>query len=337
MGSSGKERSVHSFSKQPPVNQVRPLDCFDSPHPSLKCYSDCLHTGCHSSITARFSRTPCSARSCNAWNYCELCGIVTSTRTTFFHAEGPQRFYLVGSLFDRPALQVAPSLARQSVATTIYGRDAIVPPIPAVQAFRAQANVVSVKSGATTPGSSSTPSSRTPQIPQVPKFGNSNSSIVARSVTARPIEVKKINSANRVPTMSNLVKEAARKSMTPTSSNESVQVFVDEKEVVASPTATTPSTIIEESPVSPLVIPKQPFAANHSARSSSVSGIQESTRGPTHRHSGSATLSALIEDSINRARDPQHMGVTSPTTRPELVKHDSGPFSDANEVKENIL
>jgi len=235
-----------------------------------------------------------------------------------------------------PRFSVAPSLARQSVATTIYGRDAIVPPIPAVQAFRAQANVVSVKSGATTPGSSSTPSSRTPQVPQVPKFGNNNSSIVARSVTARPIEVKKINSATRVPTMSNLVKEAARKSITPTSSNESVPVFVDEKEVVASPTATTPSTIIEESPVSPLVIPRQPFAANHSARSSSVSGIQESTRGPTHRHSGSATLSALIEDSINRARDPQHMGVTSPT-RPELVKQDSGPFSDANEVKENIL
>lgn len=44
----------------------------------------------------------------------------------------------------------------------------------------------------------------------------------------------------------------------------------------------------------------------------------------------------MIEDAINRARDPQHMGVTSTPSRPELTKQDSGPFSDANEVKENI-
>jgi hypothetical protein len=171
-------------------------------------------------------------------------------------------------------------------------------------------------------------------------MGSSNSSIVARNVTARPIEVKKATSANRVPTLANLAKEAARKSSTGMSSQESVQVFVDEKEVVASPAATTPRTFIEESPVSPLVIPRQPFAANHSARSSSVSGIQDFSRGSssgtTHRHTGSATLSALIEDSINRARDPQPMVVASPSLRPELVKHDAGPFSDANEVKENL-
>ncbi|KAJ9611164.1 hypothetical protein H2200_004347 [Cladophialophora chaetospira] len=241
-----------------------------------------------------------------------------------------------------PRFSVAPSLARQSVATTIYRSDAIVPPVPAVQAFRAQANVVSVKSGSNTPGSGSTPSSRTPQIPQTSKLGTTNSSIVARNVTARPIEVKKVNSGTRVPTLANLAKQS-RQSSVGTSSKESVQVFVDEKEVVPSPGVTTPSTIIDETPVSPLVIPRQPFAANHSARSSSVSGIQDSSRGgtprgATHRHTGSATLSALIEDSINRARDIQHMVVTNPAQRPELVKHDSdsGPFSDANEVKENL-
>jgi len=238
---------------------------------------------------------------------------------------------------------VAPSLARQSVATTIYGRDAIVPPVPAQQAFRAQANVVSVKSGSTTPGSGSTPSSRTPQIPQVPKMGSSNSSIVARNVTARPIEVKKVNSATRVPTFANLAKEAARKTSTTTSSKESIPFFVDEKEVVTTPVVSTPSTIIGQSPISPLAIPRQPFAANHSARSSSVSASLPpdssragSSAGPTHRHTGSNTLSAVIEDAINRARDPQHMNMKSPSSRPELLTHDSGPFSDANEVKENF-
>ena len=239
-----------------------------------------------------------------------------------------------------PRFSVAPSLARQSVATTIYGRDAIVPPVPAVQAFRAQANVVSVKSGSNTPGNSSTPSSRTPQIPQGASLANSNSSIVARNVMARPIEVRKVNSGAKIPTLANLAKEAARKSSTATSSKESVQVFVDEKEVVSTPPAATPSTMIDESPISPLILPRQPFAANHSARSSSVSGIQDASsggtaRGPTHRHTGSATLSALIEDSINRARDPQYIASSS-AQRPELKQHDSGPFSDANEVKENF-
>ncbi|EXJ73594.1 uncharacterized protein A1O5_03356 [Cladophialophora psammophila CBS 110553] len=242
-----------------------------------------------------------------------------------------------------PRISLAPSLARNSVATTIYRSDAIVPPIPAQQAFRAQANVVSVKSGSNTPGTSSTPSTRTPQIPQMPKMGSSNSSIVARNVTARPIEVKKANPAARVPTFANLAKEAARKSSTAASSKESIPFFVDEKEVVASPATTTPITVLDDSPISPLAIPRQPFAANHSARSSSVSAIlsldgskEGSSSGPTHRHTGSATLSAVIEDAINRARNPEHMNVNSPTLRPELVKHDSGPFSDANEVKENL-
>jgi len=267
-----------------------------------------------------------------------------------------QHFFMPGDLRDstwsdassiNTRISVAPSLARQSVATTIYGRDAIVPPIPAQQAFRAQANVVSVKSGSNTPGSSSTPSSRTPQIPQVPRLGSGGSggsSIVARNVTARPIEVKKVGSGARVPTLGNLAKEAARKSGTPVSETKTVPVYDDEKEVVlSSPAPSTPSTFSGQSPISPLTIPRPAFANNQSARSSSVSASLSPealkgspTNAPTHRHSNSATLNAMIEDAINRARDPQLMGVTSPTTRPELVKHDSGPFSDANEVNENL-
>lgn len=238
-----------------------------------------------------------------------------------------------------PRISLAPSLARESVATTIYRSDAIVPPIPAQQAFRAQANVVSVKSGS--PATSTTPNSRTPQIPPVPTFGSSNSSIVARNVTARPIEVKKATSGNRVPTLANLAKEAARKSSSTPSSNKSIAVY-DEKEVVVSSHATTPSSM-EDSPISPLTIPKPTFTGNHSARSSSVSAIlsQESGNGPaptgpTHRHTNSGNLNALIEDAINRARDPLHMGVTSPKIQPELARDDAGPFSDANEVKENL-
>ena len=265
-----------------------------------------------------------------------------------------QHFFMPGDLRDStwsdtsfdPRISIAPSLARESVAGTIYQSDAIVPPIPAQHAFRAQANVVSVKSGVNTPSSGSTPSSRTPQIPQVPSLGSGKSSIVARNVTARPIEVKKVNSATRVPTVANLAKAAARKSgsLSPDGSDKKTPVFWEEKEVFIDSGATSPSTNISSTPVSPITIPRPAFAG-HTARSSGVSSIMPNLTqqgsppsGPTHRHtnSNSANLNAMIEDAINRARDPHHMGVTTPATRPELIKHDSGPFSDANEVKENM-
>jgi len=242
--------------------------------------------------------------------------------------------------FD-PRISIAPSLARDSVAGTIYQSDAIVPPIPAQHAFRAQANVVSVKSGATTPSSGATPNTRTPQIPQASKLGNGGNSIVAKNVVARPIEIKKINSGSRVPTLGNLAKAASQKTSSSDSSEKKTPVFWEEKEVVVSSSATTPNSTLDSTPVSPITIPRPAFAG-HTARSSGVSSIlpfqSSSPGGPTHRHtnSNSATLNAMIEDAINRARDPQHMGASASATRPELVKHDSGPFSDANEVKENI-
>jgi len=278
-------------------------------------------------------------------------GGITASNSALSTPHLEQHFFMPGDLRDStwsdtssidPRISLSPSLARESVATTIYRSDAIVPPVPAQHAFRAQANVVSVKSGANTPAASSTPSSRTPQIPQVPRLGGGNSSIVARNVTARPIEVKKVNSGTRVPTLANLAKQAARKSSTPASEN-SVPVYYDEKEVVVSSGAASPSTITEESPISSITIPRPIFGGNQSSRSSSVSATfaletpgGAPSSGPTHRHTNSAALNAMIEDAINRARDPQHIGVASPTIRPELVKHDSGPFSDANEVKENL-
>jgi hypothetical protein len=148
-----------------------------------------------------------------------------------------------------------------------------------------------------------------------------------------------------VPTLANLAKQAARKSGSPaTSENQSSTVFDDEKEVVLSSSSTDPPTSpFDEDPISPISIPRPAFANNHSARSSAVSAILppdalkgSPSNGATHRHNNSGNLNALIEDAINRARDPQIMGVTSPKVRPELVTHDSGPFSDANEVKENL-
>jgi len=244
-----------------------------------------------------------------------------------------QHFFMPGDLRNStwsdtssvdPRISIAPSLAR----STVYRDDEVIPPLPAQQAFRAQANMVSVKSGSTTPSGQSL-NTWSPAIPQVPKLGNSNSSIVAKTAMARPIEIKKANSGPRVPTLGNLAKKAAsKKSESSSVSEKSVPVYLDEKEVVGD------THDLTDSPGSPLVKPKPSYATFSSARSSSVSAILPSD-GPlggnstTHRHSKSEGLNAMIEEAINRARDP-HVSV-----RPELKKADSGPFSDQHEIKEN--
>lgn len=106
---------------------------------------------------------------------------------------------------------IATSLARSSVATTIYRHDAIVSPIPAQQARAAKAAVVSVKTGSSTPSDSF--SLRTIDAPAVPAITDAQlqkagkmkpqlSSIVARSVVARPVNVKSSGSKPKVPTVS---------------------------------------------------------------------------------------------------------------------------------------
>ncbi|KAK2809040.1 hypothetical protein FQN50_004093 [Emmonsiellopsis sp. PD_5] len=129
-----------------------------------------------------------------------------------------QHFFMPGDIRDSvwsemtedDRKSISPSLARSSVATTIYRNNAIVSPVPAQQALRGKAAVVSVKSGANSP--MDTPRDSTVSTPAVPpitasqidkanavaaKVDNANSgnkfsgSIVARSMVARPINVTK--------------------------------------------------------------------------------------------------------------------------------------------------
>jgi protein OPY2 len=221
-------------------------------------------------------------------------------------------------------ISLSPSLAR----TTYYGGDAeVIPPVPAQQAFRAQANMVSVKSGNNTPALNG----KSPLVQQVSQM--SGSSIVAKTVTARPIEIKKQGSGPRVPTLGNLAKETASKTSKATSisaSEKSVPVFFDEKEL-ASPIES------EKEVVDDSIRPKPSYATMSTQRSSSISGISRimPADGPlssinNHRHSKSEGLNAMIEQALKDATG-SHM------KRPELKTADSSPFSDAHEIegKEN--
>jgi protein OPY2 len=219
-------------------------------------------------------------------------------------------------------ISLSPSLAR----TTYYGAEAeVIPPVPAQQAFRAQANMVSVKSGSNTPAMSA----KSPAVQQMSKMGQS--SIVAKNVTARPIEIRKGNSNTRVPTLGNLKEAASSKATSQTASERSVPVFFDEKEL-ASPIESEKEVV---SPTSIISKPSNNTLNTH--RSSSVSGISRIlpvdgplARSNNHRHSKSEGLNAMIEQALKAATG-------SEMKRPDLVKQDSGPFSDAHEIdgKEN--
>ncbi|KAL3432716.1 hypothetical protein BDV09DRAFT_173516 [Aspergillus tetrazonus] len=125
-------------------------------------------------------------------------------------ASADQHFFMPGDLRDSSWSDMSDrrSMAntlRSSVATTIYRNDAIVSPMPAQQVTRTRAAVVSIHNGPSTPSSSQHLSPDTPAVPaitpsQLAKAGvtdaNNNSSIVARTVTAKPVMVKTIGKKN---------------------------------------------------------------------------------------------------------------------------------------------
>ena len=230
-----------------------------------------------------------------------------------------------------PRISLAPSLARASSATTVYYENAIVPPVPAQHAFRAQANMVSVKqngSSGTSTASTATAARASP-LAQNGQLGAqilkpvtiNNSSIVARNVTARPIEVRKTPSNTRVPTLGNLARASSIKS------GRNANTF-DEKEVVVGP-----GTDRLDSPIAPpSVLSTKP--SDMSLGGASASGISAvipaegflGRQSPIQRPD-SGGLTAIIEDAIkNASADSWH------SPRPGAHRQDSGPFSDIHEL-----
>lgn len=258
------------------------------------------------------------------------------SNTTHGTPEPDTHFFMPGDLrsstwsdtsFDQ-RISLAPSLARASLATTVYRDSAIVPPIPAQHAFRAQANVVSVKQAGFSNGPSPTPSRSSP-LAQAPKPINiKNSSIVARHVVARPIELKKTGSGTLVPTAGNLARQSSNKTASTVTSEKTIVDF-EEKEVVQSPV-----TDIADSPV---FSPATPVLRDHSnlnsdaASASGVSAVSPleapSRSGITHRHTNSGGLTAMIEDAIKTAS-----AASRNSPRPPISREDSGPFSDIHEL-----
>lgn len=250
--------------------------------------------------------------------------------THFFMADDLRNSTWSDTSID-PRISLAPSLARASSATTVYYENAVVPPIPAQHAFRAQANVVSVKqNGPTGLGavSSSTPVQSSP-LAQTgkPKAVNiAGSSIVARNVTARPIEVKKSNSGTRVPTLGNLHRANSTRTATTINSDTNGPIF-EEKEVVVSR-----GNDLLSSPISPpSALRTRPSDMSLSGSANGVNEVSPNEGSLSHATSpqrpDSVGLTAMIEDAIKSASADSRR-----SPRPGNERSDSGPFSDIHEL-----
>ena len=267
------------------------------------------------------------------------------------YLEQDRHFFMPGDLRDSTLSgfseidrnSIAPSLARTSVAT-----NAFVSAAAAQQTLRGRPTVVSVH----VPGSQNQAQSPSPTNPPVPKgLVNSKSPFVGRTLTPKPIEVKKTGSGPRVPTVVSLKAAAAAKSQNmqklSTGSSSNLRVELEGDSPVRPSHQSQAATIIEDSPVSPTVKSKPSFASFSSSTSGISAMLPANTGlppdvtkeieqdGPQHRTTASAGLTTMIEEAINRAaQDVVHTGGSGASQ--VSVKDDSSPFSDANEVKENL-
>ena len=257
---------------------------------------------------------------------------------------------------------ITPSLARSSVATTIYRNNAIINPSPAQTIVRGKAAVVSVKSsGTSTPIES--PDGSAPPVPaidferhaQLGGLGSSNGPIIARAGIARPVNVRKTSSQGKLSTRNEssggsaitLVNGKADRNLTPQESskarspqsNAGASIFEDassDDEGPSSHTGKSPSshdralsqavTEIDESPA----IRQSPFTG--------PSGLNPPERNPARAtavasgHNGKGSLSQVIEEATRKAsREPRHGGLGSVGSIGSF-KRDPSPFSDENEV-----
>lgn len=258
---------------------------------------------------------------------------------------------------------ITPSLARSSVATTIYRNNAIINPSPAQTIVRGKAAVVSVKSsGTTTPIES--PDGSAPPVPaidferhaQLGGFGSSNSPIIARAGTARPVNVRKTSSQGKLSTRNessagsaitlvnaktdrNLLRGDSSKLRTP-QSNAGASIFEDassdDEEPKSTPGKKSPTshdralsqaiTEMEDSPA----VKQSPFPGS--------SGLNPPERNPARGnavasgHNQKGSLSQVIEEATRKAsQEPRHGGLGSVGSVGSF-KRDPSPFSDENEV-----
>ncbi|KAL1849791.1 overproduction-induced pheromone-resistant [Paecilomyces lecythidis] len=268
-------------------------------------------------------------------------------------ASADQHFFMPGDLRDSAwsgmseaeRRSLAPSLARSSVATTVYRSNAIVSPIPAQQIVRTKAAMVSVKSGGSTPSQTPPRSPQTgvdaPEVPaittaQLAKAGvvdTSNSSIVARTVTAKPVNVRKISPLKESTSQSSAKGQPEPSASQPSKDTSSFDDESSDEEDSAKPARKSARQSVADSS------PDSPFADSHATSGSgpaintAVSTSRNSLDGKgTHRQRSSVGSTRLLEEALTNAAKDSKPERGSSHSRSSSLRNTS-PFSDSNEVK----
>ncbi|KAJ5161329.1 hypothetical protein N7492_006721 [Penicillium capsulatum] len=254
-----------------------------------------------------------------------------------------QHFFMPGDLRDSSWTQTtghqsfSPTL-RSSVATTVYRNDAIVSAAPAQQIQRSRANIVSVHnaSGENTP-TASTPVMITPRdAPAVPAITSSQlakaeatqdgpSSIVARTVTAKPVMVRgasvKKKDGSSPPREINSPKPATVASGSTGKFDHNTSTFDGNSSDEEDYDETRPSTLSHSS------------GAKHNA-AYTIDDNRSNRSGPFQDQPQSNSVSSAVnhnrsDSAGHRHRHSASSGSTHRTPPPRV----QSPFSDANEVK----
>ncbi|OKL57972.1 hypothetical protein UA08_06792 [Talaromyces atroroseus] len=245
---------------------------------------------------------------------------------------------------------IATSLARSSVATTIYRNDAVVSPMPALQARAGKAAMVSVKTGNGTPSDElalnpidapAVPAITEAQLQKAGRVGPQLSSIVARSVVARPVNVK--GSKPKVPTVTEEVDSDSTESVASHTRakrfNNQDSKFDDSSDEDSSDDEKGDATEAMANSIQIGISPatnEGPFADAHAAGTPAVTVSTTNTTNTTSSTPSAAaeavttshTSSERQRSSIGSSRMLENTIYQDPTT-----ERSASPFDDHHEVK----
>ncbi|CRG88406.1 hypothetical protein PISL3812_05436 [Talaromyces islandicus] len=241
---------------------------------------------------------------------------------------------------------IATSLARSSIATTIYRNDAIISPMPAQQVRTAKAAMVSVAgSGSNTPDNVSLRTMDAPAVPaiteaQLQKAGAKmpGSSIVARSVVARPVNVKG-SSKPKVPVVSEEEVESDSTESVASHSrgkhldtqNSKFDDSSDDEDDSESKTPTGPASHNIQISLSAPNDAEGPFSDQSAAVSTPTTTTTSST--PSEAHPPSNANANTNTNTNAGSTNQQRASLSSVQMLAHENQRSSSPFDDEHEVK----
>jgi protein OPY2 len=235
----------------------------------------------------------------------------------------------VSSIHTRRPGSIASSLARNSVATTVYRDSAVINPMPAQTIISAKAAVVSVKSGLSQSSSPALPPD-TPPVPSISEAQRPGSG-------ARPVMVKMLSSGNGTPNSSirsmkpvalNIVKKPSSSALSGSSTAvESKSSTPEKKNFGSSSTSATQAAISEAIGLGLRPMTQISIAESHDTGMTESPGrrARESRVRTSHHTHDDAASSDEEEDVHDRSR----RSLLGGATRSTIVQ---SPFTDDAEA-----